>query len=54
MISFMWNFGNKTKKKKRKTEKQTLHYREQIGGCQRGGTWEMDEIGEGGLRARST
>ena len=34
------------KKKRRKTKKQTLNYREQIDGYQMGGGWGMDEIGE--------
>jgi len=44
MVSLMWNLRtkqmSKRKKKKqrgKKTKKQTLNYREQTDGCQRGG-----------------
>lgn len=33
-------------KRDQKTHKQTLHYREQLGGYQKGGRWGMSEIGE--------
>ena len=38
---------SKGKKKERQAEKQTLNYREQIDGYQRGGGWGMDELGVG-------
>ena len=45
----MWNLRNKTneERKKRQTKKQTLKYREQTGGGQRGDGWGMGGIGEG-------
>ena len=47
----MWNFRDKTSKGKEKhTNKhttQTLKYREQTDGYQRGGEWGMGEIGDG-------
>ena len=30
------------------TKKQSYRYREQIGGCQKGGGWRRKEVGEGG------
>ena len=41
----MWNLRNKTKKKE--MSKKTLEYREQIGGYQKEGEWEMIELGKG-------
>ena len=44
LSSLMWNLGNKSneqrEEKKRQTKKQTLNYREQTDGYQRGGRWE--------------
>ena len=38
---------SKGKKKERQTKKQTLNYREEIDGDQKGGGWEMGETGDG-------
>jgi len=46
----MWNLINKTNEQRKKRQKnQTLNYREQTGGCQRGGWVGVGEIAEGGL-----
>ena len=44
----LWNLRNKTteQSKKRQIQKQTLKYREQTAGCQRG-SGGMSEIGDG-------
>ena len=51
----MWNLRNKTneqrlkkeRKRERQAKKQIHNYREQTDGHQRGGGWELDEIGDG-------
>ena len=43
----MWNLWNKTNKKE---TKQPLKYREETGGCQRGGQWGMSKIDKGDLQ----
>ena len=42
VFTHIWNLRNKTteeEKKERQTERQTLNYREQTDGYQRGGRW---------------
>ena len=43
----MWNPKNKTKGKKKK---EAYRYREQIGGCQRGGGLGMSKMGKRGSK----
>ena len=43
----MISLRREIKKIKQIKQKQTHRYREQTGGCQKGGAWGMSEIGEG-------
>ena len=48
-FTLMWNLRNETneqRRKKREANQQTLNYREQTDGCQRGGDGGLGEIGE--------
>ena len=46
-FTYMWNLKNKTNEK---TTKQSCRYREQTGGCQRGGGWGVERNMWGRLR----
>lgn len=49
-FTHMWNLSKINKEEKRQAKKKkklTLKYREQTGGCQRGGEWGIGEIGNG-------